>query len=90
MDERFAAGAWGELTTGAPVLEGALAAFDCRIVARHAVGSHDVLFCEVVDLAELGGGQGLVYAGRRYHTVPVSSPVSPVSARKADGLLGAL
>ncbi|KQP37769.1 flavin reductase [Methylobacterium sp. Leaf106] len=90
MDERFAAAAWGELATGAPVLEGALAAFDCRIVARHAVGSHDVLFCEVVDLSEPGGGQGLVYAGRRYHTLPVSSPASPAPARKTDGLLGAL
>ncbi|WP_019904019.1 flavin reductase [Methylobacterium sp. 77] len=73
MDERFAAASWGRLATGAPVLEGALTAFDCRIVARHAVGSHDVLFCEVVDLAEPGGGHGLVYAGRRYHTLPVTT-----------------
>ncbi|MFM7421917.1 MAG: flavin reductase, partial [Alphaproteobacteria bacterium] len=31
MASRFAAGVWGKLITGAPVLEGAAASFDCRI-----------------------------------------------------------
>ena len=70
MDERFAAAAWGRLATGAPVLEGALVAFDCRIVSRTPVGTHDVLFCEVVALGRPGDGQGLVYADRRYHALP--------------------
>ncbi|MBX9931065.1 MAG: flavin reductase [Methylobacterium sp.] len=70
MDERFASATWGSLATGAPVLEGALVAFDCRIVERTAMGSHDVLFCAVEALAEPAEGEGLVYAARRYHAVP--------------------
>lgn len=71
MEARFAAAAWTTLLTGAPVLQGALTAFDCRIVARHPVGTHDVLYCEVLGLAEPGDGHGLVYADRDYHTVPL-------------------
>ena len=69
METRFAAGRWYGLATGAPVLEGALVAFDCRIVRRTEVGTHDVLFCEVLALAESGGGNALVYGDRRYHAV---------------------
>ncbi|MFT4191594.1 MAG: pyrimidine utilization flavin reductase protein F [Comamonas sp.] len=67
MAERFAAADWATLATGAPVLAGAAAAFDCRVVRSVAVGTHDVLFCEVAALARSGVGDGLVYFGRRYH-----------------------
>lgn len=73
MAVRFEAGTWTTLVTGAPALLGALTAFDCRIVARHPVGTHDVLYCEVVALAEPGDGHGLVYADRGYHTVPLGA-----------------
>lgn len=76
MEERFAAATWGRLATGAPLLDGALIAFDCRIVSRTPVGTHDVLFCEVVALAEPTDGDGLVYADRRYHTLPRQPPVT--------------
>jgi flavin reductase len=71
MDDRFAAGTWSRLVTGSPVLDGALMAFDCRIVGRQAVATHDVLFCEVVALAGAGAGDGLLYADRRYHALPL-------------------
>jgi flavin reductase len=70
MEDRFAAGAWGRLVTGSPVLDHALMAFDCRIVDRRAVATHDVLICAVVALAGMGEGDGLLYADRRYHTLP--------------------
>ena len=76
MEERFAASPWGRLATGAPVLPGALVAFDCRIVDRHAVGTHDVLICAVAALAEAGGGDSLVYADRRYHALPRPRPAA--------------
>lgn len=72
METRFAAATWTRNVTGAPVLEGALTAFDCRIVGRHPVGTHDVLYCAVVGLAAPGDGQGLVYAERGYHAVPLA------------------
>ncbi|MFT4267228.1 MAG: pyrimidine utilization flavin reductase protein F [Xenophilus sp.] len=70
MDERFAAARWQAGRTGAPVLEAACASFECRVVDRTAVGTHDVLFCEV-DAIRLGeAAQGLVYFDRRYHDLP--------------------
>ncbi|HSI40906.1 MAG TPA: flavin reductase family protein [Xanthobacteraceae bacterium] len=40
--ERFAHGAWRTLATGAPVLEDAIAAFDCRVVRTLDWGTHTV------------------------------------------------
>ncbi|MFK8252724.1 flavin reductase [Ancylobacter terrae] len=68
-DERFALGDWTTAVTGAPVLVGALEAFDCRIVNRVDVGTHAVLFCEVVALIEGPTREGLVYFDRRYLAV---------------------
>lgn len=79
METRFASATWGRLTTGAPVLDGALVAFDCRIVSRTSVGTHDVLFCEVAALADATEGDGLVYAHRRYHALPLD-PAAPHDA----------
>ncbi|MDQ0471447.1 flavin reductase [Labrys wisconsinensis] len=69
MDERFAAADWTEATTGAPVLVGAVASFDCRVVRTAEVGTHAVLFCEVVGLTQGTVHEGLIYFGRRYHKV---------------------
>ncbi len=86
MEERFAAGRWSALATGAPVLEGALIAFDCRIVKREPVGTHDVLFCEVVALAEPTETEGLVYAHRRYHAVgPKPASEAPAAEARESG-----
>lgn len=72
--ERFAAARWDRLATGAPMLPGALAAFDCRIVERSEVGTHEILICAVVAVAVApagaGPGENLLYAGRRYRTLP--------------------
>ena len=59
--ERFHAGEWRPGITGAPVLVGALASFDCRITRFVEVGTHDVLFCEVVGLDEAGTREGEMY-----------------------------
>ena len=72
MAERFAAADWHTLATGAPVLVGASASFDCRIVQRSLVGTHDVLLCEVVALAFDAQPDGLVYFNRRFQRVPAA------------------
>ena len=69
MRERFAAAAWSSLVTGAPVLQDAVVSFDCRIVQVTEVGTHSVLFCEVVALAAGTVREGLIYFGREYHRV---------------------
>ncbi|MBS0969829.1 pyrimidine utilization flavin reductase protein F [Chimaeribacter arupi] len=67
MEARFAAADWSRLATGSPVLAGAVANFDCRITQTVSVGTHDILFCEVVALRRNDAGHGLVYFDRRYH-----------------------
>ena len=70
MEERFLAGSWTTLAPGAPVLEGALESFDCRITEIVEKGTHLVIFAEVEavvigDLEE----HGLIYFGRDFHPV---------------------
>jgi flavin reductase len=69
IDERYAAGTWSSLVTGAPVLEGAVASFDCKLVERLERGSHAVLFCEVQGVRVMDLAQPLVYVDRGYRRV---------------------
>ncbi len=69
MDERFGAAEWSVLETGAPVLQGAVASFDCRIVERLERGTHAVIFCEVQAVQVSEGPDALVYFGRGYRTL---------------------
>jgi flavin reductase len=68
--ERFAAADWSVGETGAPILEDAVASFDCRIENKTSVGTHDVLFCEVLGVRLGASCEGLVYFDRSYHVVP--------------------
>ena len=76
LSERFRVGTWEAGLGGGPVLEDALATFQCRIVRRVPTGTHDVLFCEV-DAVGGRGDTALVYGFRRYH---------PVSRERPDGI----
>jgi len=66
IDERFAAAEWSTLQTGSPVLKGAVASFDCKIVERLERGTHAVILCEVVAVHSDHGPDSLVYFGRSY------------------------
>jgi flavin reductase len=68
-DARFVTGTWSALMTGAPVLDTALAAFDCRVVEIRTVGSHNVIFGVVVDVRLNAANQALVYHNRAYKRV---------------------
>ncbi len=69
MADRFAAAQWSELTTGCPVLTGAVASFDCEITHSVSVGTHDILFCQVVALVCDHTPHGLMWFDRRYHSL---------------------
>ena len=69
MAERFGHAAWSVLETGAPVLDGAVASVDCRIVQVTEVGTHSVMFCEAVACRVGEAREGLIYFGRAYHRV---------------------
>ncbi len=67
LEERFAAAPSSILTTGSPVLDGAVASFDCRIVERLERGTHAVVLCEV-EAVRWGEGEALVYYARGFRT----------------------
>lgn len=66
MAERFAAASWQTGDSGAPILDKALVSFDCRIVKRVSLGTHDTLFCEVLSVSTPSSQEGLVYFDRGY------------------------
>lgn len=49
-EPRFGTGGWTRLQTGAPILETALAAFDCRVVETVDGASHSIFIAEVVEV----------------------------------------
>lgn len=70
--ERFGAGEWTTIATGAPVLAGAVMTLDCRLVHKIVVATHLVFFGEVVGTAmapRTGGADVLVYHDRHYAAV---------------------
>ncbi|MBS1165053.1 MAG: rutF [Proteobacteria bacterium] len=69
MDQRFAAAAWTQGETAAPLLPDASASFECRITGHAEQGSHHVLFCSVVAVHMAEQFSGLVYFARRYHAL---------------------
>ncbi|MBS7417238.1 NADH-dependent FMN reductase RutF [Pseudomonas syringae] len=76
QQERFACGQWEAGVTGAPILDSAKLALDCKVSQSVSVGTHDILFCEVVDIRHQSGADALVYFGRRYHHLPSETPVA--------------
>jgi flavin reductase (DIM6/NTAB) family NADH-FMN oxidoreductase RutF len=76
--EKFADLAWTESpVTSSPLLEGVAAWFDCRIVAVHEVGDHDLVVGEVLalDLASAADGtEPLIFLRGGYVQVAGSEP----------------
>lgn len=67
-EERFQTGEWSTLSTGAPVLSGALAAFDCRVVEIIDCGTHDIFIGDVVGAVNQEASP-LLYGDRNYGTL---------------------
>lgn len=65
--DRFAMGEWDTVSTGAPVLVGALTSFDCRIIETKEIATHRILFGEVTGVRIGDSLQPLIYQDRRYH-----------------------
>lgn len=72
--ERFQAGNWSTGVSGAPVLEQAKVSFDCKVTSTVSVGTHDILFCEVLDIVQHVDADVLVYFDRRYHALSRAMP----------------
>ena len=64
--EKFDAATWSSAKTGAPLLDGALANFDCRVMHDVLVGSHRIFVGEAVAVASEPEGVPLMYFDRAY------------------------
>ena len=67
--ERFGLGAWSAIASGAPALETARVAIDCRVTQVSEVGTHSVIFGAVIGLRFGEAGGALVYLDRGYHAL---------------------
>ena len=67
-ENRFDGTQWVAGVTGLPLIPGALAHLECRIVNTVGVGDHVLLIAEVVS-ADIQGGKPLVYFGSGYRSL---------------------
>jgi flavin reductase (DIM6/NTAB) family NADH-FMN oxidoreductase RutF len=61
--ERFRSGAWSSLVSGAPILDGAIVAFDCELARELEHGTHSILVGTIVDVRIAAGAAHLLYVG---------------------------
>lgn len=66
---RFGEGRWGVLATGAPVLDGAVAAVDCEVEEILEKGTHSVLFGAVRAVRLGEPGSALIWWARDYREI---------------------
>ena len=64
--ERFALGHWSNLATGAPVLDGALANFDCIVVREIEAATHTLFIGRVLGIRTNEAGKPLIYSNGRF------------------------
>lgn len=67
--ERFSHGEWETLVTGAPVLKGALAVFDCHLLEAREMATHRVYFGRVAGIRIGDNLQPLLYHDRKYRVL---------------------
>lgn len=66
---RFTVGHWTTNVTGAPILDDAVASFDCQIEAAQDVATHRVLFGKVTGLRIADSLRPLIYHKRGYRVL---------------------
>jgi flavin reductase len=73
VEQRFAAGRWSRLVTGAPALDDALASLDCEVRSVIEVGTHSVFLCEIKAIRTAEKGDALIYFGRHFHRLAAAA-----------------
>lgn len=64
--QRFCDAAWHEAETGSPIVDGAIAYFDCRLSASYPAGTHTIFVGEIVSAGFEEDGAPLLWFGSRY------------------------
>jgi flavin reductase (DIM6/NTAB) family NADH-FMN oxidoreductase RutF len=68
--DKFVVGEWARGSTGAPVLLGAAANFECVLVEAVEASTHTILIGEIEEARFDEGASALVYHDRTYHRLP--------------------
>lgn len=71
--KRFCDAPWHEAETGSPILEGALAYFDCRLLARHDGGDHTIFVGEIAAAGYRDDTRPLLYYASQYRELGAES-----------------
>lgn len=71
MNDRFDKAEWSIGPSGAPMLDGAVVSFDCIVTLRNTVGTHEVLFCEIIEITQIPDSPALAYFARKFHELGV-------------------
>ncbi len=66
QDERFSTGKWDRVATGAPILQSALAVFDCTVMEVREMATHYVFFGKVAGVRCGASQKPLLYYDREY------------------------
>jgi flavin reductase (DIM6/NTAB) family NADH-FMN oxidoreductase RutF len=75
--QRFCDAPWHEAETGSPILDGAIAFFDCRLVARHPGGDHTLFIGEIVAAGYDDEAEPLIWYGSGYRALSDQEPIGP-------------
>jgi flavin reductase (DIM6/NTAB) family NADH-FMN oxidoreductase RutF len=70
--DKFDGVPYHEGQTGLPLIDGALATLECRVVQAHEAGDHTIFIGEV-EAASVTGGRPLVYFHGAYHGLTADS-----------------
>ena len=81
VPDKFDCARWTVQATGAPRVVDPLVAFDCRVLSTQKVGTHHVIFGEVVDVFTAPKGSPLIYHNRAYRSsAPIELSTQPGGA----------
>ena len=67
-EDKFSCANWTAGASGSPMLDEALAAFDCRVKMFFQSGSHYIFVADVLEISSAAAGHPLIYANRAYGT----------------------
>ncbi|HTY03326.1 MAG TPA: flavin reductase family protein [Rhodocyclaceae bacterium] len=75
-EDRFLEGVWTEGNLGAPLLTGALASFDCRVVETVRASTHTIFICEVMGVEAASDPESgpLIFFNRAFATLDTEAP----------------
>ena len=71
--QRFCDAPWHDAETGSPILDGAIAYFDCRLVASHPGGDHTMFVGEIVAAGFEERAEPLIWYGSGYRRLQVEA-----------------